>query len=81
MSDATLWKRVQSWAQNNKLIVSFLALSAVLIILANTTKAIETLYTAVMRIGGGPEFSTRQECLDTAKANMRRISECYRDYP
>ena len=81
MSDETLWKRLQSWAQNNKLIVAFLALSAVLILLANTTKAVETLYNAAMRLGGGPEFANRQECLEAANANMRKISECYRDYP
>ncbi len=32
-------------------------------------------------IFGGPEFTNRQECLDAANSNMRKISECYRNHP
>ena len=80
MSDVTLWKTVQNWAQNNRIIVSFLAVAAVVILLANFTNAIQTLIDAYGRWNGAPEFADRQACLD-ATANFREVSKCYRDYP
>ena len=80
MSDATLWKSVQTWAQNNRIIVGFLALSAVVILLANFTDAVGRLYDTYQRLKGAPGFENRQACLNDA-SNFREVSKCYRDFP
>ncbi len=80
MSDVTLWKNVQNWAQNNRIIVGFLAIAAVVILLANFTNAIETLIGAYGRWTGGADFADRQACLDAA-TNFREVSQCYRAFP